>query len=59
MGALATASPIFRCSDARREGTHSVSTQEQRGYQIFPVLDAARIETALRAALAKPFGATF
>jgi len=25
-----------------------MSTQEQRGYQMFPVLDAARVETALR-----------
>jgi FAD binding domain len=25
-----------------------VSTQDQRGYQMFPVLDAARVETALR-----------
>jgi hypothetical protein len=25
-----------------------MSTREQRGYQMFPVLDGARVETALR-----------
>jgi hypothetical protein len=35
---------------ARHEGTHSMSTREQRGYQMFPVLDVALVETALRLA---------